>query len=154
MRGGFGSAHRLRPWRAVRMEDLAPNPAWRQPCCHTGFLNMWGCADVFIPEHKWHSQHWRVHWLRQKFPGLSFTYIIQFSAPFTSSAAIVLKSGLCHVHLKYLMRSRSGEFASTRVNSVVLLTYTAHEWFQRFNINHTQTVSSTHKNNVKAFAQT
>lgn len=111
---GFGSAHCLSQWWAARKEDLTPNPAcsvWWLPRClsySTSWI-MWGWVDIFI----WSTndtlkpQSWCVYWLGWMFPRLSSAYINIFSAPFTLSIAVVMKSALCHVHLKYLMFLRS-----------------------------------------------
>lgn len=95
-------------------EDLTPNPAcsvWWLPRClsySTSWI-MWGWVDIFIwsTNDTLQSRYWCVYWLRRKFPSLSYAYINISSAPFTLSIAVVMKSALCHVHLKYLMFLRS-----------------------------------------------
>lgn len=92
---------------------LTPPKTWlpRRLSCYAPWI-MWDWVDIFIwsANDTLRSQQWCVHWLRRKFPGLSFAYINIFSAPFPVSIAIVLKSGLCHVHPKYLMYLKSWNF--------------------------------------------
>ncbi len=106
--------------RRISLQILHVSVWWLPRCLSysTSWI-MWGWVDIFIrsTNDTLKPQSWRVYWLTWKFPGPSSAYINIFSAPFTLRIAVVMKSALCHVHLKYLMVFEELKFASTWANS-------------------------------------
>lgn len=81
----------------------------RRLSCSTSWI-MSDRPWYFHMEHKWHFQAPALVCLlaeEEVFQLPSSAYVNIFSAPFTLSAEVVVKSALCHAHLKYFMYFRS-----------------------------------------------